>query len=61
MPRKRNELEKAMEAARGRKAGVDADLARLKGASRSDLVPDKDRGAASPLGHGKVREKGKGR
>ena len=39
-------------AKRSRKADVDADLARLKGRSRSDLADDKARGAASPLGHG---------
>jgi hypothetical protein len=33
-------------------------MATLKGSSRSDLVGDRDRGASSPLGHGKrVKEK----
>ena len=33
-------------------------MATLKGSSRNDLVGDRDRGASSPLGHGKrVKEK----
>ena len=34
-------------------------LRKLKGQSRSDLVPDHKRGASSSLGHGMVKKKGK--
>ena len=61
MPRKQTEITKAMAAARGRKADVAGDLARLKGSSRNDLVPDRDRGSASPLGHGSYSKKGRER
>jgi hypothetical protein len=44
---------------RDRKADVASDLARLKGKSRSDLADDKARGAASPLGGKKMKEKGR--
>ena len=46
------DLQRSMEKARGRKAGVEADMARLGGRSRNDVVPDHQRGAASPLGGG---------
>lgn len=35
-----------------RKAGVAADMARLKGKSRSDMERDDRRGPSSPLGQG---------
>jgi hypothetical protein len=42
---------------------VETDFGRLGGMSRSDLEPDDQRGAASPLGHGmgskKMKEGGK--
>jgi hypothetical protein len=42
---------------------VGADLNRLQGKSRSDLMPDNMRGQASPLGHGmgakKIKERGR--
>jgi hypothetical protein len=38
--------------AKGRKAEVTADMARLKGKSRSDLARDDKRGPTSPIGMG---------
>jgi hypothetical protein len=34
-------------------------MAELKGSSRNDLVRDRERGAASPLGHGKRAKEGR--
>jgi hypothetical protein len=35
-----------------RERDIAGDLTRLQGRTRNDLVPDRDRGALSPLGHG---------
>jgi hypothetical protein len=60
-PKRRRELARS-ERARGStdtammrgspKEAVAADMARLGGARREDLVADSERGASSPLGHG---------
>jgi hypothetical protein len=62
MPKKRTEYERAAADLRNPRASVEADLARLKGMSRSDLTRDDVRGPASPLGHGAhSRDERKGR
>jgi len=50
------DLQGAMERARGRKADVASDLQRLGGRTRNDTVPDRTRGAASPLGAARAAE-----
>jgi hypothetical protein len=45
--------------AKDRKADVAADMALLRGQSRADLERDDRRGAASPLGGKKMKEKGR--
>jgi hypothetical protein len=62
--RRMDELERSMTEARSPKVSVEADLARLGGKSRSDLVADHRRGGSSPLGkgsHSKEKKRGRGR
>ena len=50
MPKRRDEFVEEPTKVRG--ADVARKLAALQGQTRKDLVPDKDRGPVSPLGHG---------
>lgn len=60
MAKRRSELERSMSEAQDPRASVAADMARLKGFSRSDVVPDHKRKASSPLSHGTHSSKKKG-
>jgi len=42
-------------AGRNQDVGVSDRLAAMGGRSRSDVVPDAERGSSSPLGHGKTK------
>jgi hypothetical protein len=53
------EAEKRMAQHRDRKAEVAADMARLQGTSEARLERDDLRGASSPLGMRKIKERGR--